>query len=430
MMESYQKAKVPPPVPPKCKLTSVASSLYQKENVFENSYHRQTVPVTGDALIQTNGMRVKIQINAENPVSGNNCRTVLRSTSQSHGNALKININGNGIESHSQNMLLKSASCANCNNGINDYNVITNNNDILNTFNNNVRKLNSSNKYINTNGSTNSYFCNIPSGQSSPSDNLDSGTCSDVDTGTSPPPPPHFSLKKNPNQKNTPPPPAPPLTVHQRSGSLNSSGIGVDSEDEDNVSCDSITSSEFNGESEHALPIISAAILKCKNDNNVASATIAFQEPSQQHTKCHISSYEDHEYHFTDKLLLQQSNKVDDMRPHNDLENTDRYLSFHLNEKNFNEDETKQCLHDDDTFAGFKSLMEKSVPMATIHSAKGTVRGVKNRVRAGIATFLNNNAVKVSIAYNIYLLNIMPICLLYTFENRLSYFLANFCFII
>lgn len=403
-MESYQKAKVPPPVPPKYKLASAASSVCQKENVFENGYHRQPAPVTGGALIQTNGMRVKIQINPENPVSGNNYRTVLGSTSQSNGNALKINVNGTvGAESHRQShdMLLRSAaSCANCNNNIDDYNLITNNKNIINTFNNNVTKSSSSSKYIGAgHGGTNGYFCSIPSGQSSPSDNLDSGTCSDVDTGTSPPPPPHFSVKKKSNSKSVAP--QPPPVLHQRSGSLNSSGIGVDSEDEDNVSCDSINSSEYNGESEHALPIISAAILKCSDQaRNVATSKIAFQENSR-HTKHRISCEREYLTAGDDDksaaaAAAAEPNKIDDTRPYDDLENTDRYLHFHLNEKNFDYQEATQSAAEDDTFAGFKSLVEKSAPVATIHSAKGTVRGVKNRVRAGIATFLNNNVTKVS----------------------------------
>jgi len=44
----------------------------------------------------------------------------------------------------------------------------------------------------------------------------------------------------------------------------------------------------------------------------------------------------------------------------------------------------------EDGFAGVRDLLVAPDP---IHSARGTVRGVKNRVRAGIATFLADNAV-------------------------------------
>lgn len=365
-MESYQKAaKVPPPVPPKYRhLASSADTTCQKENVFENAYHHSN-PVTGGALIQTNGMRVKIQINPENPVSENDYRTVLRSTSQSNGNAVKININGT---ENLDDMLLKSASCNSCNVANDTYAVLTQNAAIINGFNEQKQNVASA-KYITGNG----YFCNISSGQSSPSDNLDSGTCSDVDTGTPPP----FGAKKKSNSKTS-------LAIHQRSGSVNSSGIGVDSDEEDNVSCDSINSSEYNGDGEHALPIISAAILKCNAQNiEAAPKLIQHYEP-----KCQNGF---HQY-TVDKLA---NMKLQDNTQYDQLENTDRFLHFHLNENNFDDEKSKQTAVDDDTFAGLKSLAEKNTPAATIRSAKGTVRGVKNRVRAGIATFLNTNITKV-----------------------------------
>lgn len=53
-------------------------------------------------------------------------------------------------------------------------------------------------------------------------------------------------------------------------------------------------------------------------------------------------------------------------------------------------DEAEEC------FAGLKTLCcdeaEETARDATIRSARGTVRGVKNRVRAGIATFLMASA--------------------------------------
>ncbi|XP_049939193.1 uncharacterized protein LOC126413329 [Schistocerca serialis cubense] len=117
----------------------------------------------------------------------------------------------------------------------------------------------------------------ISSGQSSPSDTLDSGTCSDLDGSTPPPLPKKTS--------GSPPPPPRPVaavvntssapggstvvgntvtvtvnggvsastsaltTFHQRNGSLTSSGAEVDSEDEevddDRISCDSLNSREL-----------------------------------------------------------------------------------------------------------------------------------------------------------------------------------------
>ncbi|XP_025208465.1 glutaredoxin domain-containing cysteine-rich protein CG12206-like [Melanaphis sacchari] len=72
-----------------------------------------------------------------------------------------------------------------------------------------------------------------------------------------------------------------------------------------------------------------------------------------------------------------------------DMDNTDQYYSFHMNENVFDEVDATAvatvATPSDDTFAGCKTAV---VASDTIRSAKGTIRGVKNRVRAGIATFL------------------------------------------
>lgn len=67
---------------------------------------------------------------------------------------------------------------------------------------------------------------------------------------------------------------------------------------------------------------------------------------------------------------------------------------FHLNEMEAGET-APEPEEEDDGFAGVKDFL---VPTdTTIRSGRGTVRGVKNRVRAGIATFLHGNTItKVS----------------------------------
>ncbi|XP_050525845.1 glutaredoxin domain-containing cysteine-rich protein CG31559-like [Daktulosphaira vitifoliae] len=73
-----------------------------------------------------------------------------------------------------------------------------------------------------------------------------------------------------------------------------------------------------------------------------------------------------------------------------DLDNTDQYYEFHMNENVFEHVDKSAASKspEDDSFAGCK-VYEAAVGSAdTIRSAKGTIRGVKNRVRAGIATFL------------------------------------------
>lgn len=83
-----------------------------------------------------------------------------------------------------------------------------------------------------------------------------------------------------------------------------------------------------------------------------------------------------------------------------DMDNTDQYYSFHMNENVFDEvDATTVAATTgnptEDTFAGCKTAAASD----TIRSAKGTIRGVKNRVRAGIATFLQPKTNKVSTGY-------------------------------
>lgn len=68
---------------------------------------------------------------------------------------------------------------------------------------------------------------------------------------------------------------------------------------------------------------------------------------------------------------------------------TDQFYKFHLSE-NFREDDGNE----DETFAGIKDYLSQEKPSA-ITSAKGTIRGVKNRVKAGIATFLQMHENKV-----------------------------------
>ncbi|EDW24269.1 GL23481 [Drosophila persimilis] len=78
----------------------------------------------------------------------------------------------------------------------------------------------------------------------------------------------------------------------------------------------------------------------------------------------------------------------------------DQYYSFHINEhENFSSfarhvdgDESEMAAsltEQQDLFAGYRDVRcGSSSTQSTIRSAKGTVRGVKNRVRNGIATFL------------------------------------------
>lgn len=73
--------------------------------------------------------------------------------------------------------------------------------------------------------------------------------------------------------------------------------------------------------------------------------------------------------------------------PKNTGYENDKYYNFHINEYVLDQiikDQPPKS-RDDDSFAGYKDIANGT---STIRSSKGTVRGVKNRVRNGIATFL------------------------------------------
>ncbi|OAD61388.1 hypothetical protein WN48_10090 [Eufriesea mexicana] len=279
----------------------------------------------------------------------------------------------------------------------------------------------------------------ISSGQCSPSDTLDSGTCSDLD-GTPPPLP----KKKNAS------------TVilasdqHNRTGSLTSSGAEVDSDDnESNISCDSLNGGELSDRivdgdrskyreandtilnlnrldlsddhdertKEESTQVVSTPDVDSNSCSSRASPSVS-PSPSGASSLSKASStprirspdpvteqnirlsspvvkectYEERKQE--QERLEQESiagdidTSVNPLTGKKYVYEYDRFYKFHVNELKGNNKDTNRgvVLGDKDTdecFAGYK-ILEKEA----IRSAKGTVRGVKNRVRAGIATFL------------------------------------------
>lgn len=331
----------------------------------------------------------------------------------------------------------------------------------------------------------------ISSGQSSPSDTLDSGTCSDLDGSTPPPLPKKKSV--------TPTIATVTVTVngggHRRTGSLTSSGAEVDSDDEgSNISCDSLNSSELNGETsigsdarhdvkeiqesskvnspqeakvmektvkppipptpsrsnippvEHSLPQgllkdirdrtakltivpspcntlirksrtwtddlsskskqrgdlkngidansikLNGSVFKYQN----TSPTSTLSTSSDDHSKKSVveeKTYEERQKETAEKQQASSRKLVNNCQ----IFDTDRFYTFHLNEHATDSKETVhgQNIESEETFAGFRDLLQGKESSSTIRSSKGTIRGVKNRVRAGIATFLQLHDTKV-----------------------------------
>ncbi|XP_063622808.1 glutaredoxin domain-containing cysteine-rich protein CG31559-like [Cydia splendana] len=294
----------------------------------------------------------------------------------------------------------------------------------------------------------------MSSGQCSPSDTLDSGTCSDLD-GT-PPPLPKKKLTKS---------------TKKVSVTLISSTNGSHDEYEDNdsnISCDSLNSSELNGsvhadenhsedgknekkQSPPAAPMMPAfeantnnkdssflpqGLLQDIRDRSVKLNTVetesepaepleanqninenanlskesaqltSFRLVSQCNSEVTTNSDGDSLLNVSKTPLISESTyeerkkdkiKQEKMCYSSNYFDADKYYDFHLNEKQFDDVQSLKSvsgvsvksdeLSELEYFAGIKDYKSEEAP-STIRSSKGTIRGVKNRVRAGIATFL------------------------------------------
>nr|XP_022914551.1 glutaredoxin domain-containing cysteine-rich protein CG31559-like [Onthophagus taurus] len=238
-------------------------------------------------------------------------------------------------------------------------------------------------------------FNGMSSGQISPSDTLDSGTCSDMD-GTPPPLP----KKKSSNGVT--------VTLIQSTTNQNKRLFQQeDSDNDSNISCDSLNSSD----SKQASAYLPQGLLKDIRERS-SKITTQSQSPNiidedEENTKIldkPIVTKEINNLIITKKIQVDENSyqsrkeleKEDRRLSKMMIYDTDKYYKFHLNENVIDPDEeigkTKKNHPDDEYFAGYKDFSGAVEGPKTIRSAKGTVRGVKNRVRAGIATFLQINS--------------------------------------
>lgn len=310
----------------------------------------------------------------------------------------------------------------------------------------------------------------MSSGQCSPSDTLDSGTCSDLDSTPPPPLPKKKTTKSSANKK------AVTVTLISPATNGNASNGEVDFEDNDsNISCDSLNSSELNGsvhtDESHcdevnkkekieedaltapAMPAFAAdsddtdtvdssflprGLLQDIRDRSVKLNTVetesdlknddASVEEANQNINANANISKESAELTSFRLVTQFNNDTrhTDASPTNGSKSpiisestyeerkkdqarqqricyssnyfdADKYYDFHLNEKQFDEEKSVKRIsgvsakgvseEEVEYFAGVKDYKSEEVP-STIRSSKGTIRGVKNRVRAGIATFL------------------------------------------
>lgn len=231
----------------------------------------------------------------------------------------------------------------------------------------------------------------IGSGQCSPSETLDSGTCSDLDSASLPMP-----MKKNASTVVL------GSSQHTRTGSLTSSGAEVDSDNESNVSCDSLNNAdlsksdnEINGNDDCKVIANEQTEEIRTTFKDVSLNELSVNREEQATTIVDECSYEERKREKEKKSCAAEVNGSGRYTYEND-----RFYKFHLNEcRNDPESslEEEKCA-EEECFAGFKILEREA-----IRSAKGTVRGVKNRVRAGIATFLQKPSTKVKSCFIIIL---------------------------
>ncbi|XP_004922689.2 glutaredoxin domain-containing cysteine-rich protein CG31559 [Bombyx mori] len=296
----------------------------------------------------------------------------------------------------------------------------------------------------------------MSSGQCSPSDTLDSGTCSDLD-GTPPPLPKKKSFKSNSAKKIV-------SVTLIRNGSQGE----LDFEDNDsNISCDSLNSSEFSGSvhtdeshSEYGkkdkkldipvapvMPVFNKTAVKDSflpqgllqdiRDRSAKLSTVETESQNNEHDNEEtnqninedanvpkesaqltsfrlVSQFDRQTKNVSESLpnlcsqtpLINESTyeerkkedkiKQEQMFYSSHYFDTDKFYDFHLNEKQFDENDSLKSVSvskvdsevsDLEYFAGVKDFKNEDMP-STIKSSKGTIRGVKNRVRAGIATFI------------------------------------------
>lgn len=267
----------------------------------------------------------------------------------------------------------------------------------------------------------------ISSGQVSPSDTLDSGTCSDLDitttTTNATTPPPLPTKKKNAVSVT--------LIGHKRDNSTSCGSQGdSDNDNDSNLSYDSLNSGDLQPELNQDIQI------KTTNFTNnlfpqgllkdIRDRTVKLNQPNifnESHQKG--DEIEDkNEINLKSKFRLEPLEEIteeqqpkrtlviertyeqrDDEKKPSDNINIDPnlFFNFHINEHVPDEHVIpKSKTVTDETFAGYKDLLN-SDGSSTIRSAKGTVRGVKNRVRNGIATFLQiNSTTKVSALTNFF----------------------------
>lgn len=252
----------------------------------------------------------------------------------------------------------------------------------------------------------------ILSGKCSPYDeHFDSGTCSDAEVmkSDSPQPPPLPPKMRSNRQKN--------YMLTESFCSDTSSASSSDSVQTSDLIGDSMKSMSGN------LHLESPQLIRSIDDdrrkaaaqstNNVGllptsllidirNRSVVFHD-DDDNNKTRSHHEHEHEHETQDENEMNYSNlepcnrdSVDEKMLMN-FYSDDSYYKFHINEHlSYELDAFKMMTHDesDESFAGLRDLRSGT---STIRSKNGTIRGIKNRVRSGISTFLQMQQTTVKV---------------------------------
>ncbi|KAH8287302.1 hypothetical protein KR054_005543, partial [Drosophila jambulina] len=215
----------------------------------------------------------------------------------------------------------------------------------------------------------------VSSGQYSPCETLDSGTGSDLE-----------SVTKSPEMGgNTGTGQVPKLELHLTTNRLKvsevSSPLRAYSLTDSSEECDESSSSSLSCDSLHSGGLLPSSLLRDIHSHRQQARDIA---PA-------ISTKIDGRplQYEADRFYNFHVNEHENFRSFGSTSSASSTPEYEANNGGFQE----EALQDDDAFVGYRDVRVlgssgKSSANSTIRSAKGTVRGVKNRVRNGVATFL------------------------------------------
>lgn len=156
--------------------------------------------------------------------------------------------------------------------------------------------------------------------------------------------------------------------------------------------------------------IVNSHLKECNNNNTSASYTneqLNLHQHRDTTSQSNSTNFGGHSNAPTGpfngqlRRIMRNTSGSNSDNEHRSIYENDKYINFHINERIDNDHTNARAAierpRDDDSFAGYRDIRASSTMASTIRSSKGTIRGVKNRVRNGIATFLQMQQTNVKV---------------------------------